>query len=240
MKNFVLILTALVLCAALFILFYKTIRTLHAENMELRLDPLGEDLMNGEFHHNILAIGSSSIQHWPFEESGLGDDICFNAGIGGQSSKQVLLRFERLLMVHKPDYLIVQTGMNDIKTLGVLKNREVIIKDFLENIGKIFALCDSNNIVPLYVTNFPTGKAGLIRSLFWDREMDRLVSQTNDMLKGVCREKGYYVLDAYELLSAPGRMKRKPEYSADFMHLNEAGYKVLNNQLKMDLQKIIK
>ena len=240
MKNLVIILTVLILCTALFIVFYKTIRTLYADNLELRLDPLGEDLMNGEFHQSILAIGSSSIQHWPFEESGLGDDICYNAGIGGQSSKQVLLRLERLLLVHKPDYLILQAGMNDIKSLGVLKNREDIVKDYLDNISKIFALCDSNNIVPLYVTNFPTGKAGIFRSFFWDREMDRLVSQTNDILKEVCSKKGYYVLDAYELLSAPGSMKRKPEYSADFMHLNERGYEVLNNKLKIDLQKIIK
>jgi lysophospholipase L1-like esterase len=222
------------------VIYLTSFRTLYKQNLQLRLDPLQEKAIAGDFNHKILAIGSSSIEYWPFEDIGLTKDILFNAGIGGQTSIQVLYRLERLLLKHEPQYLIVQVGLNDIKSIGLLDHSEQILKNLISNFQRIFDLCIQNHIVPIYITNFPTSKSGVLRGLVWNKTLDELILETNKEMKKVCLNKNIYIFDAYELLVKPHSLKRKAAYSKNFLHINEEGYKILNMKLKSELQKIIK
>ncbi len=228
-----------ILCIILSFVYLTGYRALYKQHLQLRLDPLQEKLIAEEFNHKILAIGSSSIEYWPFEDIGLTQDILYNAGISGQTSTQVLYRFERLLLKHKPHYLIIQVGLNDIKSIGVLDHSELVIKDFMANFRRIFDLCAQNHIVPIYITNFPAAKPGILRSLVWNKRLDKLIFDTNKKMKEVCMDYNIYIFDAYEILVKPDSFKRKAEYSKNFLHINDEGYKILNVKLKSELQKII-
>ena len=233
----------IILSASLIILtifYFKNYKDLYRQSLELNLDPLQEKSITSEFNHKILAIGSSSIEYWPFEDINLTDNILFNAGIGGQTSIQVLYRFERLILIHKPQYLIVQVGLNDIKSIGVLNNQGKIVGNLYSNLTKIFDLCELNNIIPIYITNFPTGRRGILRSMVWNRTLDSLIYDTNSEIKAICRDRDVYIFDAYELLVEPNSLKRKSEYSSDFLHLNSEGYNLLNKRFDLILRTIIK
>ena len=229
-----------ILCIILSFIYFTNYRTLYKQNLQLSLDPLQEKLIAEEFNHKILAIGSSSIEYWPFEDIGLTKDILFNAGISGQTSTQVLYRLERLLLKHKPQYLIIQVGLNDIKSIGLLDHSELIIKNLKANFRRIFDLCAQNHIISIYITNFPTAKTGILRSLVWNKTLDEFILETNIEMKKVCMNYNIYIFDAYELLVEPHSFKRKAEYSKNFLHLNEDGYEILNVKLKSELLKIIK
>jgi lysophospholipase L1-like esterase len=227
----------LALSVAFCLLIYKKQYT---KILKLRLDPLEEAELKGQFNSRFLAIGSSSISRWPFKEISLLQGNLFNAGVDGQTSAQILLRFEKLIKKHKPDYLILQAGANDIKSMGFLKDHHSIEKVCLENVKKILEECKLNGIMPVYITNFPTGRRNLIRMFVWNRELDQTIVRTNSEMKKFCNENGIYVFDAYDYLADGSIMKRKKEFSGDFMHLNKKGYKYLNQKLEQELQKIIK
>jgi lysophospholipase L1-like esterase len=240
MKLYLIIIVLTILCIILSVIYLTSYRALYKQNLHLRLDPLQEKETNREFNHKILAIGSSSIEYWPFEDIGLSKDILFNAGIGGQTSAQVLYRFERLLLIHKPHYLIVQAGLNDIKSVVLLDNSEQVVKDLAANFHRIFELCAENHIVSIYITNFPASKPGVLRRMVWNKTLDELILETNKKIKKICINFNIYIFDAYEVLVEPHSLKRKAEYSKNFLHINEEGYKILNMKLKSELQNIIK
>lgn len=234
------IIVLLIFCIIISSIYFTSYRTLYKQNLQLSLDPLQEKAIVEEFNHKILAIGSSSIEYWPFEDIKLTNNILFNAGIGGQTSTQVLYRFERLLLKHKPQYLIIQVGLNDIKAIGLLDHSELIVKNYITNFQRIFDLCKQNNIVPIYITNFPAAKPGILRSLVWNKTLDELILETNKEMKKVCLNNNISIFDAYELLVEPHSLKRKAEYSDNFLHLNKEGYKILNTKFKLEFQQIAK
>jgi lysophospholipase L1-like esterase len=222
----------------LILAFGYELRDLYKQNIRLRLDPLEEKSVEEISNCDIMALGSSSIRRWPFHEMNTNGEKIFNAGIDGQTSKQVLMRFERIIAESLPNYLILQVGLNDIKSIGWINSSQQIEKDMMENLRSIMELCTENKIKTVYVTNFPTGKRGLLRSLIWNSSLDKLILKTNGEMIEYCKSRNIAVFDAYSYLVSQNGLKRKPEYSKDFFHLNPEGYTMLNQILEIELQKI--
>lgn len=240
MKHSYLILSMVVLLFLTILLCIVICRKQYSKNLRLRLDPLEEKELQEDFDSRFLAMGSSSIRRWPLNEIKLFRSSLYNAGIEGQTSAQILLRFERLINRHKPEYLIIQAGANDIKAMGFLSDHKSIEKNYLENVKSVLDQCKVNGIFPIYVTNFPTGRRGLGRLPVWNKGLDKEIVDTNNEMKRFCLERGIFVFDAYNYLVDGSSLKRKKEFSGDFMHLNIEGYKYLNQELEQELQKIIK
>ncbi len=66
-----------------------------------------------------------------------------NAGIGGRTAKQSLLRLDSQVLSHNPDLVIVCFGLNDI-------NHEK--EDYLNALGTIFRKCKENKIDVIFMT----------------------------------------------------------------------------------------
>jgi len=222
------------------LIYFIEYRNLYLKSLWLRLDPLEEKNVGRDFNQKVLAIGSSSIKRWPFDDITIIHNMVFNAGIEGQTSTQVLLRFERLLVKHKPQYCIIMVGLNDIKSIGLLKHNNEIEIDYITNIKRIIELCLDNQIVPIYITNFPTAKEGILRKLVWNSSLDEFIMRSNNEIKLFCSNHDVYVFDAYAVLVEENSLKRKSAYTKDFLHLNKDGYRLLNTKLELELQKIIK
>lgn len=227
----------IIVVLTLFLSFGYELQNIYKQNLSLRLDPLEEKALGDLVNYDVMALGSSSIRRWPFHEVNINGKKIFNAGIDGQTSKQVLLRFERIINKKPPDYLILQVGLNDIKSIGFLKNGHQIERDMIENVRTLLKLCIENNVKPVYITNFPTGRRGFLRSMLWNDSLDKLILKTNGELIEYCKSMNIFVFDAYKYLVRQNTMKRKPEYSKDFFHLNEDGYSLLNQYFKIELQQ---
>ncbi|MCM0647566.1 GDSL-type esterase/lipase family protein [Clostridium swellfunianum] len=76
-----------------------------------------------------------------------------NSGVCGNTSSEGLVRIEEDVLKYKPDYVIINFGMNDhfIKTDGS-KEAKVSLEQFEENIEKIIFLTKQINAVPVLVT----------------------------------------------------------------------------------------
>ncbi len=228
-----LVVVTLVAVAADFFLF-RYAEQYYREMNSIRLDPL--DL--GAFPDQPTAVpgsrlavfyGDSRAADWPAPEI---DGLTFlNRGIGGQTSAQVTGRFDAHIRPLQPDILIVQMCINDLKTIPLFPEREAdIIAGCLANTRQVVVAAREMGTVVILTTVFPAGNASLERQVFfWSDAVATSVLTVNAALREMAGA-GVIVLDAYGLLADDSGLMR-PEYAADTLHLNPAGYGVLNTAL---------
>jgi lysophospholipase L1-like esterase len=156
-----------------------------------------------------------------------------NRGIGGQTSAQAFLRFDEHVSYLKPRVIVVQVGGNDLRMLPLPpKERKDIVEDCKKNIGQIVKKSTDLGSTVILTTIFPLGRAKLqLRErLFWPDPTDisKDVEEVNAYIRSLAG-KNVIIFDVYSLLEDKG--KTKGDYAADLLHINSAGYEVLNKKL---------
>lgn len=210
----------------------------YGEEQRLRLDPASahtyreqnKALEEGDpsLRRRIVLFGDSRILQWQIFPCPSGVEIV-NRGVGKETTAQALLRLRQDVFELDPALVVIQTGVNDLKSVGLLPERsEEIERDCLNNIRLIVEAIGAKDIPVVLLTIFPVGDAPISRTLVWsDRTID-LVDRVNQQLRAL-QGKGLLVLDADRILR-DGRRNR-PDYSADHLHLNTAGYERLNRAI---------
>ena len=176
----------------------------------------------------MVFYGNSRAAQWP---SPAVEGFQFiNRGIGNQTTAQVAGRFDEHIVPINPDVIVLQLCINDLKTIPLFTGRrQQIIADCESNLQKIVKdLLDLNSTVVIS-TIFPLGKLPLARRLVWSDEIEQSRQEVNQFIRDLSSDR-VIVLDAEPLL-ADDKGKMKQEYSFDTLHLNEAGYRVLNLEL---------
>lgn len=202
---------------------------------DLRLDPLGlnqyaeETALTSE-GTKIVFFGDSRAQDWPIPPEWSAFTVA-NRGIGGQTSAQVAERFALHVAPLKPEVLILQVGINDLKTIPMFPDRrDTIIAACLANIRQIVMDARALNTTVILTTIFPVSEPSFERSLFfWSDDIAASIPAFNQSLHTLADE-GIVIFDAYEILVDSNGLIR-PEYAADTLHLNATGYAALNTQL---------
>jgi lysophospholipase L1-like esterase len=175
-----------------------------------------------------IFFGDSRAEMWtaPAELEGFS---FVNRGIDTQTSAQVLGRFDRHVAPLQPDIIIVQVGINDLKTIPLFPNRKAaIINNCKTNIQQIVERSVSRGATVILTTIFPIGPVPLIRQPFWSPDVAQAVSEVNTYLHSL-KAKNVLILDAYSLLAENGQVQS--DYVRDTLHVNERGYEVLNQEL---------
>jgi hypothetical protein len=101
----------------------------------VRLDPYGLGVFAGEDPAAsaraglpvVVFYGDSRAAEWTAPQ--LPGFTFVNRGIGSQTSAQVLGRFDQDIASLQPDYVVIQVGINDLKTLPLFPNQaEAIVQ----------------------------------------------------------------------------------------------------------------
>jgi len=179
----------------------------------------------------VVFFGDSRAADWRSPKM---DGVQFiNRGIGGQTSAQAFLRFDEHVSYLKPRVIVVQVGGNDLRMLPLPpKQRKDIVEDCKKNIGQIVKKSTDLGSTVILTTIFPLGRAKLqLRErLFWPDPTDisKDVEEVNAYIRSLAA-KNVIIFDVYSLLEDKG--KTKGDYAADLLHINSAGYEVLNKKL---------
>lgn len=217
-------------------LLYRYARAYYLQLGEQRLHPLGLDAYStGEPSDradpdltSVVFLGDSRAASWPSPE--VPGFVFANRGIGAQTSAQVLLRLQSHVAPLEPDVVLVQVGINDLKTIPLFPDsQETIVRDCQENIEQIVAQCTDLGAKVILTTIFPVGKPSLERRLFWSDQVAEAVHTVNAYLWSLEGE-NVTVFDAYAILAGPDGLI-EPAYGKDLLHLTEAGYEALNEEL---------
>lgn len=221
-----------------YLLYKKAFLPLYAtkqDPLELRYYPeSAQPVINGK--PVFLLYGDSRSLSWP--DPGFEQYQVINRGIGNQSSTQAALRFSHHAAPLKPDTILIQTCVNDLKTIPLFPaQRELIISDCKNNISQLVNDAAAIGTQVLLSTVFPLGDIPFERRVlgFHEPVIIDAIDDVNEYILGL---EGQHVriFDSYALLKGEGR-KISSEYSRDWLHLNEQGYQHLNQALRLFLQR---
>lgn len=208
-----------------------------------RLDPLGlsaypsdknEEVTNPK--PSVVFFGDSRAYQWP-EPPGLNQFQFVNRGIGAQTSPQVVERYDDHIKPLKPDILLIQVCINDLKTIPLFPHlKSSIIRTCQENIKWIVLEAQKEEAIVILTTIFPLGKLPFERRFFWSDDVGEAIEDVNEYIYTLQDER-VIIFDSAAILADEEGIVRE-EYSWDFLHLNEAGYKALNEELIVLLKEL--
>ncbi len=203
----------------------------------LRLAPLEEGRVPLIDYHSedaLWIIGDSRAAHWDTCYLSFIDGMKRNLGIPGQTSKQVLERFRRDISISRPETILLQVGINDIKCIGFLED-SMITQNCIDQSIEILKLCQEKEIRAIYSSILPVGQIEFIRRPIWEPTTIDSIRKVNQVLFEYCTKNSILYLDAEESLKSSSS-KRYP-FHKDFLHLNSKGYINLSEQLKLQCQR---
>ena len=205
----------------------------YAEQQAVRLDPYTLNYFDGEAnktyaHPQVVFYGDSRAAQWVAPAV---PGLSFaNRGIGNQTTAQVLGRFDAHLRPIKPDIVVLQVGINDLKSIPVLPNQKAqIIARCKANIAELVQRSRALGAKVILTTVFPPAQVPLERRLVWSAEANAAISEVNDYIHSLAGE-GVLIYDTHKLLANAQGLTR-PEFSQDFLHINAAAYEALNVDL---------
>ncbi|GAB4580717.1 MAG: SGNH/GDSL hydrolase family protein [Anaerolineales bacterium] len=200
----------------------------------LRLDPLGlvyaprNPPPTNTDRPLVVFFGDSRAYQWPAPDA---DAFTFhNLGLGSQTTEQIALRYDLQIPTLQPDILLLQAGINDLKTIPLYPNlKERIIQRYKDNLAEIVTQATSAGTTVILTTIFPLGEIPLERRFVWSEEVALAMAEVNAFIYTL-EGPNVIIFDTGRVLAGEDGIVQK-SYSLDFLHLNPAGYQALNARL---------
>jgi len=154
-----------------------------------------------------------------------------NRGIGGQTTPQMLVRFRQDVIALHPRAVVILAGINDIagntgpSTLEMIENNLMSMTDLARANGIAVVLC---SVLPA-------------NRLSWrpDLQPARDVVELNAWMKRYAAQRGATFVD-YWTAMADAQQGLPPALSADGVHPNEAGYRVMAPLVERGIAKALR
>jgi lysophospholipase L1-like esterase len=223
-------------------ILYTRVNKYYLELNRTRLDPLGlgyypvnSQAVAKPGRSRVVFFGDSRAANWIPPKIDRYEFI--NRGISSQTSVQTIDRFPAHVQSLKPNLVIVQVGVNDLKTIALFPERkQEIITNCQANIKRIIQASRKLGAVVMVTTIFPAGEVPLERKPFWSDEIGLAIKKVNTYIKTLADDKTI-VFDTYSLL-ADRHGLMLPQYRSDELHFNQQAYRILNQELARQLAKI--
>lgn len=178
----------------------------------------------------IVLMGDSITESWSSYSPDFfsNNSYLINKGISGETTSQMLDRFDADVLSLKPEGVIILAGINDIaQNTGYISVSEIFY-----NVVLMTNLAQKNNINPVLCSVLPANK------LAWRPEIKpaELVVELNQKIKNYCKESNIVYLDYFS--SMVGEKKElRPELTSDGVHPNKQGYIIMEELLETVLKK---
>lgn len=238
----IILITLLSISIILNLILYRYANQSYLQLNGIRLDPLGvvfyepSDPPATELDQQkdkVVFFGDSRAYQWPAPRN-LNQFTFLNRGIGAQTSTQVVERFDKHIVPLKPDILVVQVCINDLKTIPLYPHLKRQIVDMCKsNLEQIVEKARSLGTTVILTTVFPVGDLPVERRLFWSDEVGEAISEVNEHIHTLKNEDVFIYDTAVVLTDQNGQVRA--EYSHNFLHLNEAGYLAVSFSLRLGL-----
>ena len=224
------------------VLLYGRAKQYYIELNQTRLDPLGlsnypqntQPVANAS-KSRVVLFGDSRAASWLSPQIEGYEFV--NRGIPSQTSIQTIDRFSAHVRPLKPNIVVIQVGVNDLKTIALFPERkQEIIANCQANIKRIVRETQSLGAVAIVTTIFPVGEVPLERKPFWSDDIAVAIKEVNTYIATLADDKTI-VFDTFSLLAdARGMMLSK--YRLDELHFNAQGYALLDRELMKQLGKL--
>jgi lysophospholipase L1-like esterase len=210
----------------------------------LHLDPINssaygeKDLVVREGAKTLVTIfGDSRAAQWPTNK--MSDRFQFvNRGVAGQTTAQLLLRFPEDVIDLQPEVVLVQAGINDLKTIGLFPQQaDAIVEGCKANLEALTELALAQGITLILMPVLPTGPVPFSRRFFWSDQIDAAIDNVNAYILELSQRENVEFFDPVTLIVDSDGLVA-PAYRLDFLHLNGRAYELLGQQLEEFLMEL--
>ena len=183
-------------------------------------------------NQKIIFIGNSITEMWTKKSFFFKSNTNFiNKGISGETTSEILNRFQNDVINKKPNTVIILAGINDIAE----NNGPIKIENIAKNIFKMVELAKKEKINTIICSVLPANK------ILWNKSIKPTfkIIKLNMMLKQYCKNNKIEYVDYYsEMVDWKGGLKT-PLYTSkwDLVHPNEKGYEKMEEILQISLKK---
>ncbi|AKG19947.1 SGNH/GDSL hydrolase family protein [Calothrix sp. 336/3] len=236
-RNFYLAFLLATLGGSIFLNFilYEQAKKYYFELNETRLDPVGLNYYPANSQKfttkqklRVIFFGDSRAESW--KSPNIDKYEFLNRGISSQTSIQSLQRFSSHMGSLKPDIVVIQVGINDLKTIALFPDRRnEIVRNCQASIKEIVEASKKLGAIAIVTTIFPPGEVPLKRQPFWSDEIGKAVKETNAYIATLADEKTIIFDTSPILVNSQGLILQN--YQLDELHLKEQGYVALNQEL---------
>ncbi len=210
----------------------RTVLTYLRDGYRVRLDPTSSRTLPamppvGQ-RPRIVLFGDSRIAAWRSFPSLPGVEVV-NRGVPGETTAQAGLRLERDVLVSGAKIIVIQSGINDLKTIGVFPHEyETITERCFQNLSQIVTRCREKGIAVILLPILPPARCSFLRRSIWSEDIYRAVQEVNMRL--IALHGPAIVADVISPLVSGDRLNG--QYARNTIHLNGQGYAVLDNALR--------
>ena len=219
---------------ALNFLLYGQLKKYYVELNQTRLDPLGLGYYSSApatrsaetaDKTRVVFWGDSRAASWPAPDA-KGYEF-LNRGISSQTTVQTLKRFDAHIRPLQPDVVVIQVGINDLKTIPLFPGRRNrIMADCRVHIQQMIESSRAIGSTVIVSTILPVGEVPLERRPVWSDDVAQAVEEMNTYIATLADET-VIVFDGFAVL-ADNQGLMQPAHRGDELHLNQAGYQQLN------------
>lgn len=183
--------------------------------------------------NRIILMGDSITEFWSNADCNFFENkpYLINRGIGGQTTAQILGRFDFDVIALKPKVVVILAGTNDIAG----NTGPISLPQIMENLAAMATKAQAENINVVLCSVLPVfdypWKPGIIPS--------QKIIALNTLIKAYAEENGLVYLDYFSAMvdSSNGL---NSAYSGDGVHPNKKGYRVMEPLLEMAILKSLK
>lgn len=179
-----LVVAALVASLITNVVFFHTAKSFYRREAHVRLHPVEQfpyPVSGNAGQPSILLLGDSRIAQWQLHSN---DFRIKNAGIGNETTAQICLRSESTLRETKPTCVLIQAGINDLKTIPLFPGqRDTIVLNCIVNLLRVVDQGTAMGAKVIVMGILPAGRPELIRRLVWSDEIASAVTEVNTRLE---------------------------------------------------------
>lgn len=179
----------------------------------------------------FLVVGDSRVARWHPNPAAQGLLLAVS-GVGGETSGQLLARWQITRPPPQGTTVLILTGVNDLVTADLNPHRSAHIeRALIENVAALAAQMRRQGLVPVIGA---VGQAAVIdwrRRLFgWSDELYALIDKSNAGLRDLATTHGYAWFDTNAAIAtSEGRIP--PAFALDTLHWTEPAYRALEAAL---------
>lgn len=179
-----------------------------------------------------LVIGDSRVAHWQPAENSHGLRLA-TSGVGGETSGQLLARWQRTAPPPPGTRVVIMTGVNDLVAADLNPARAAGIESALvANVAALAGQLERRQMSPVIAA---VGQASDIdwrrRLIGWSGGLYALIDSTNAKLLALARAEGYGWVDTNRALEVGTDRHIAARFATDTLHWNDAAYRALEGAL---------